>query len=347
MSRMSQVILVLGLSGTISALVAADYLVSSLQREKATPRPALQSSNRSLTVHDSLLTGSLFRLPVASQESLFVTLRGEDSSQLRYGIGSMAARIEKWLSSDLFADAHHARWIAPKSYAYKGDPEPQPVDLPVRWTDRSFQIPGAPTRWKSGVVMRIWTQADPSGSEWTQQVEYATFESSSEVSAREVIYTRGAGSNHSVLRIRSSEVESRTGVTLSPKTNRWIIALFSSRTAERKDSLLVIGVLSGKFVSKDGSISLNAGQAACLRVSQNNVRAEYVQPVELIARDHECILRWEAVEHGYEPERVQIHDHEQLPDSTVGYSFESLKAMFPLSAYDLWANQKVIYYPVF
>jgi len=49
--------------------------------------------------------------------------------------------------------------------------------------------------------------------------------------------------------------------------SRWAVAWFSPE-APQNEQLVIVGVLAGQFVNRDGTIKLNAGEAACC-VSHN------------------------------------------------------------------------------
>jgi hypothetical protein len=350
-----------GLLSLTSALVAGGYLISHYQAPThatksvaPTDQPLLDGN------HGVELSNSLFRLPLDAQESLFVRMFwGVDAQQgsperfglVQYGIGTEAARIEKWLGGQQFGDAEHALWIVDRAGRYKREPILEERLVPVSLTNRSFQVAlPSEARPKSAYVMRVRKQVDPSSSEQTQQVEVATFERLPEAGwqiSTEALYTRGREGTPSVLQLRSKEL-----ANVSAEANWWVVVWFNVE-APRNEQLVIVGVLSGQFVNADGTIRLKAGEAACVRLHHTltSRKVEYIQPAELRVQRNQCVLRWDAVvTSGYRLLEVKLYAvPSPLPVSANGIEEWSKlqQAALTLDASWYWAPQKPFYSPNF
>lgn len=157
----------IALLGIAAGLFAGGHLMSQHHTE-ATPVKNTPYSPHALRIAgDNLfLTGSLFQLPLRSQESLFVWVCWEDGSALQYGTGWLAERIEEWRKKDLFGDATHAKWLVRKSQQH-ADKENfsrlifSEQSLPVNLTDGAFR--GCRPHKCSLAIHTGITRADTSG----------------------------------------------------------------------------------------------------------------------------------------------------------------------------------------
>lgn len=215
--------------------------------------------------------------------------------------------------------------------------------VPVKLSDNSLQVAlSTESGWDFVCGMRIRTQPNSSGTVQTQQVESVRVEGGQAHPTVYSTYKRGAPGGRSLLHLQWKTMPE----AMPSKAHRWIVVLFHP-TEAKAERLLVIGVLSGRFVNRDGSISLKAGQAACVHI-QPNEKSEYLQDAELTVRRDGCVLSWKTIEDGYEPNRVQIHavGSPRVVDS-VEQAIESLQVGLPLCAYEMWAIQSYVYYPNF
>jgi len=345
--------LVLGLVllSLASALVAGSYLMMSQDQK---PLSAAEFSA------PRELSSSLFRLPLDAQESLFVRMfcgldAQEDSAGrygvVEYGIGTEASRIGKRLGKQHFGDANHALWSVYRSASLKGDPKLVEQLIPVNLADRSFQVAlPSDARPKGCRVIRLRKQIDSSGSERTQQAESADLKWLPEAgwqTQMEVRYLQGSEGNPSVLQVRSKALSK-----LSSGTNWWVVAWFNAE-APRNEQLVIVGVLAGQFVNRDGTIRLKAGEAACIRLRHTapSRKVEYIQPAELRLQGDQWMLRWDAaVASGYRLLMVQLYAVPSplpvLANSLEEWSKLSRGAI-TLDASWYWAPQKPAYYPDF
>jgi hypothetical protein len=348
-----------GLLSVTSALIAGSFLMSREQ----TPNPA---SNAVVPpnlphldgYHRWELSGSMFRLPLDAQESLIVRMFCEVDTQevsperfglVQYGVGTEAARIEKGLGEQ-FGDAEHARWIVDRRGRYKREPLLEEQLVPVSLKDCSFQVAlPSEARPKSCLVTRLRTQVEPSGWARTQQVEVATFAHLPEVGWQvhtEALYVRGAEKQPSILQVRSKELSK-----ISAEANWWIVAWFNAEPP-RNEQLVIVGVLAGRFVNRDGAITLKAGEAACIRLQYTSLsrKVEYIQPAELRVQRDQCVLRWDAaVARGYWPCEVKLFAvPSPLPVSATGIEEWSKlhRAALGLHPFLYWA-QSPFYTPNF
>lgn len=287
----------------------------------------------------SSLGGHLFRLPIDAQESLFVSLRSKNGGELRYGVGPWAARIEQWRSADLFVDAKHAKIVLPSRSAEeaKGEPTMDEVISPVQLTHNAFSFQSSPPSipsWKSGRVLRIRTQTtDDPAKETIVKVETAAFD---ENGMSEAIYIRGDASSDSLF------IFTPGSSTTAPEINKWIVILFEPREKDGKNLLAVVGVIAGKFSTRDNSILLRSGQAACLSVDRQGRHISLMQHAALARQGGRYLVRWQPIEQAYEPLRVQIHQLTASED-IVERGIESLERMHPLTPYLMWAVQNTLF----
>lgn len=298
-------------------------------------------------------SGPIFRLPIASQESLLVEIRGDNNLALQYGVGSWAAIVEQWRGSRLFADVDHAKVLLPSAlnedgeddYALANDKRRELTEhlVSVRLRDGTFfaDIRGLPTTsWRSAQAMRVYTETDadsPHGA--INRVEVASIGSTQ---VREVAYTRGD-------KRRASEISLTDPAFMASRgANRWIVVVFEPRQEQAKgtdEHFIVIGVLSGKFTSRlDNTFSLQAGEAACLRVDRRANRLVVIQPAQLVVSKERIVLHWREVEQAYEPSRIWLYcgnmsDPKERGDNLL----ESVCGSIALNPYEMWATQTAIF----
>ena len=233
----------------------------------------------------------------------------------------------------------------------KGDPHLAEELIPVNLADGSFQVAlPSDARPKGCYVMRLRRQVDSSGSERTQQVETARLKWLSGAgwqTTMEARYVRGSEGNPSVLQVRSKALSE-----LSSGTNWWVVAWFNAE-APLNEQLVIVGVLAGQFVNRDGTIRLKAGEAACIRLRHTapSRKVEYIQPAELRLQGDQWMLRWDAaVASGYRLLMVQLYAVPSplpvLANSLEEWSKLSRGAI-TLDASWYWAPQKPAYYPDF
>jgi hypothetical protein len=354
-----RLVLGVGLLSLTTVLVARSHLISHYQNHPtnavAASPPLLSNGNWNVA-----LSHPLFRLPIDAQESLFVRMyckldeqEGSPKSYgvVQYGIGTEAAQIEEWLRKPQFGDAEHARWIMRQVGSYKGEPVPLEELVPVRWTNHAVQMALPPEACpRSAYVMRLRQQVEPSGSARTQQVEVAHLEWLPETgwqTEMEALYVQGAKDNPSLLQLQSKELR-----RVSAEANWWIVAWFNSE-APRNESLVIVGVLAGQFVNRDGTITLKAGEAACVRLQHTSTsrKVEYIQPAELRVQNGQCMLRWDAaVASGYRLLEVKLYAVPS-PLPVLANSIEEwnklLRGAITLDASWYWAPQKPAYNPNF
>lgn len=298
-------------------------------------------------------SGPIFRLPIASQESIFVEIRGNNDCVLQYGVGSWASIMEKWRDSRLFADVDHAKVLIPSApnkngeddYALTCDKRRESAErlVSVRLRDGNFfaDIRGLPTTtWHSAQVMRVYTEIhtdSPHGA--VNRVEVASIGSTR---VREVIYTRGD-------KRRDSEISlTDAAFMMSHGTNRWIIVVFEPRQEQGKgndERFIVIGVLSGKFTSRlDNTFSLQAGEAACLRVDGRANQLEVLQPARLVVNKERIMLYWREVEQAYEPRGMWLYCcNMSAPKERMDNLLEAVCGSIPLNPYQMWATQTAMF----
>jgi len=348
-----------GLLSMASALGAGGYLISH-SPNRATPSDAPKKQPSVNNTHQVELHNPLFRSPLDAQESLFVRIECEFDNQegapkrygvVQYGIGIEAARIEKRLRGPQFGDTEHGLWVVDHSERQKGEPILDARLLPAGFANRSFRVAlPIEARPKSADAMRVRKQIDASGAERTQQVEIVRFERRSKGAwqiGSEALYVRGSEGQPSTLQWRSEAL-----AKVSPEANWWVVAWLTSE-APRNERLVIVGVLTGQFVSRDGSVRLRAGEAACIRLSHNatSETVEYVQPAELRLENGRCVLRWDAaVDKAYRLVEAKLYAvPDPLPvlaDSVEAWSKLSRGAI-TLDASWYWATQKPLYCPDF
>lgn len=117
------------------------------------------------------------------------------------------------------------------------------------------------------------------------------------------------------------QVKSKALSEVSAEANWWVVAWFNAEPP-RNERLVIVGVLAGQFVNRDGTITLKAGEAACIRLqyTSSSRRVEYIQPAELRVQRGQCVLRWDAaVARGYWPCEVKLFAvPSPLPVSAAG-----------------------------
>ncbi|MCX7924855.1 MAG: hypothetical protein N2554_03470, partial [Fimbriimonadales bacterium] len=206
--------------------------------------------------------------------------------------------------------------------------------IPVEWRDGRFSWrldhPQA-IRWSSGTVMRLRAEPDPK-DEGGSIMQVETAQVNAQGTEAEVAYFRGRGSEQSVLTLHMP--------SLAPRDNTWIAVRFEPREPA-EDELVVIAVLSGKFVSSLApSVSLSVGEAACLQVSRSR-QVKIIQQAKLEQRDKGWRLSWSPVEDGYNPAEVWVYQTDKVEDR-VERLIEIVQGGYPLNPYVMWATQSAI-----
>lgn len=182
----------------------------------------------------------------------------------------------------------------------KGTPRLVEQRVPIKWTHRSLRVPlPASARPKWCEVMRLRATHTSWGAKQTQQVEAAHLRWSSEGGwqvRKAASYKRNAGNGLSELRFRFDDLSDMTSEA------NWVIVAWFSVDAPRGErpynQFVIVGTLSGRFVSSSGAVVLNAGEAACVGlVYQPNERLPQVKvlrPAELRVHQAQGTLCWEA-----------------------------------------------------
>ena len=233
----------------------------------------------------------------------------------------------------------------------KGTPRLVEQRVPVKWTHRSFRVPlPAGTRPNWCEVMRLRATRTPSGAKQTQQVEvaYLHWFPDGGWQVREVaLYKRDAGNGLSELQFRFEEP-----IEITSEAN-WVIVAWFSVNAPRGErpynQFLIVGTLSGQFVSPGGTVVLNAGEAACVGlVYQANERFPQVKvllrPAELRVHQAQGTLRWEASLTA-DCELLEVQLYRQPCESR--HLWEHRLDSIDLSASWNWAPQRAIWVPDF
>jgi hypothetical protein len=284
-----------------------------------------------------MLSGEIFRLPLDSQETLLLSLRG-NGSELRYGVGAWVPVLEEWRSEDLFPDPKQAcvSVFEPNAASNKGV-QSQQLLLPVSWCNKlfSWDTSGLPEiHWRSGTVMRVRSEPSTEAAAGSiVRVEVAHFD---EHGTATLAYLRGRGQAQSTLVLCLP--------TFIPRNNTWVALRFQPRSQEEEE-LVVVGVLSGKFISGlDNSVRLNAGEAACILVNAHSQRVKVLQRATLTQREGQIRIKWKPVEDAYEPDEVWLyHTSDARPDSRTEQLHKAIQGGYPLSPYAMWATQSGVF----
>jgi hypothetical protein len=182
----------------------------------------------------------------------------------------------------------------------KGNPRLVEQRIPVDWKPRSFRVPlPAETRPNWCQVMRVRKTPTSSGTEQTQQVEAAYLDwhpKEGWQTRKAASYTRDAGKGLSALQFWFDEL-----TEITPDMDWVAVAWFSAdapRGEQPYEQFLIVAVLSGQIVSRDGTLVLNAGEAACVGLvhppNEPFAQVERMRPVELRVYPSHCVLRWDA-----------------------------------------------------
>jgi hypothetical protein len=182
----------------------------------------------------------------------------------------------------------------------KGNPRLVEQRIPVDWTPRSFRVLlPAGTRPKWCQVMRVRKTPTSSGTEQTQQVEAAYLDwhpKEGWQTRKAASFTHNAGKGLSALQFWFDEL-----TEITPDMDWVAVAWFSAdapRGEQPYEQFLIVAVLSGQIVSRDGTLVLNAGEAACVGLvhppNEPFAQVERMRPVELRVYPSHCVLRWDA-----------------------------------------------------
>jgi hypothetical protein len=232
----------------------------------------------------------------------------------------------------------------------KGNPRLVEQWIPVDWKPHSFRVPlPAGTRPNWCEVMRLRATRTPSGAKQTQQVEVAYlhwFPDGGWQVRKAASYKRDAGNGLSELQFRFEEPTEITSET------NWVIVAWFSVDAPRGErpynQFLIVGTLSGRFVSPRGAVVLNAGEAACVGlVYQPNERfpqVKVLRPAELRVHQAQGTLRWEASLTA-DCELLEVQFYVQPRKSR--HLWEHKHDSIDLSASWNWAPQRAIWLPDF
>jgi hypothetical protein len=334
--------LTVGILCLASGVLGMGYFANAFYSvaQKTTRQTSPPAGNRLLTQiapHKAVLSGDIFRLPIDSRESLLLSLRG-NGSELRYGVGAWVPVLEEWRSEDLFPDSKQASVSVtePDAAGNKGV-QSQRLLIPVSWRNKllSWDASGLPEiHWRSGTVMRI--RSEPSADTATGstvRVEVAHFD---EHGTTTVAYLRGRGQTQSTLVLSLP--------TLTPRDNTWVASRFLSRS-QGEEELVVVGVLSGKFISGlDNSVRLNAGEAACMLVNARSQHVKVLQRATLERREGQILIKWKPVEDAYEPDEVWLYQtSDARPESRAEQLHKAIQGGYPLSPYAMWATQRGVF----
>lgn len=338
----SRTALTVGILCLVSGVLGTGYLknASCSVAQKATRQVTPPTSNNLLTQIDlrkAALSGDILRLPIDSQESLLISLRG-NGDELRYGVGAWVPVLEEWRSEDLFPDAKQASVSVsePDAGSNKGV-QSQRLLIPVSWRDKllSWDGSGLPEiHWRSGTVMRV--RSEPSAETATGstvRVEVAHFD---EHGTAILAYLRGRGQTQSTLVLSLP--------TLTPRDNTWVASRFQPRS-QGEEELVVVGVLSGKFISGlDNSVRLSAGEAACMLVNARSQHVKILQRATLERREGQILIKWKPVEDAYEPDEVWLYQtSDARPESRAEQLHKAIQGGYPLSPYAMWATQRGVF----
>lgn len=308
---------------------------------------------KSFDPHQVAFSGPIFRLPLAPQESLLVWIGGDGSSVLQYGVGNWVPLLERWRKTKLFSDADQARVLLPLVHEEELEGEYSALSnkkqefteklVPVHLRDGVLSVDTSdlpPIQWGSPLVMRVRTEPEANSLEGVlSRVEVAYGDSKK---GREVVYMRGDNGGVSKLTLTDP------AFVASPGANKWVIAIFEPREKEVEkahERLVVIGVLSGKFVSRlDNAFSLQASEAVCLRVDMRANRVAVLQPAKLETGKDRLVMRWQEVEQAYEPSEVWLYRcHTSDPKERLDNLFDVVWGSIPLNPCAMWLTQRAAF----
>lgn len=260
---------------------------------------------------------------------------------------------EQWRGSRLFADVDHAKVSLPSAlnkggeddYALTSDKRREFTEhlVSVHLRDGIFlaNIRGLPTTsWHSAQAMRVYTKTDADAPHGVvNRVEVASIGSTQ---AQEVAFTRGDKGRDSEISLTDAAFVASRGA------NRWIVVVFEPRQEQAKgtdERFIVIGVLSGKFTSRlDNTFSLQAGEAACLRVDRRANRLVVLQPAQLVVSKERIVLYWREVEQAYEPRMMWLYCcNISAPKERRDNLLEVVCGSIPLNPYEMWATQTAMF----
>ncbi len=309
------------------ALGAGAYLIA--RRPEPPHTPPVLPANAPAQVAE--VSSELLRAPLDSEESLLVEIvceidaperavwHTDDGAEVpvrlfgdvHYGIGSEAQRIENWLDGAQYGDARHALWSGITPDRLKGSWQ-EKLLVPAALADGSLRVAVHPNaRPKVCNIFRMRTQADSahSVSRRVQQVATQRLRQQPRTgweTVYETVYTRASEDETAALQLTSPALRQ-----VDSDANWWMVVWFDSTGAAGSESLVIVGVLSGRFVSRDGTIVINAGEAACLRIVHTPSAlptAHYLRQATLEWKQNRCALRWDAsISENHEPLEVHLY----------------------------------------